>query len=63
MNCTHHDFTVLLFVYVLVTEHVAGTQHCQLASLLHETKNIFQHHKYTHILLQSQNYVVLLTFP
>ncbi len=37
INGTHQDFTVLLFVYVLVTEHVAGTQHCQFASILHKT--------------------------
>lgn len=44
VNFTYHDFIVLLFVYVLVTEHVAGTQHDQLASLLHETWDIFQYH-------------------
>lgn len=33
---THHDFTVFLFVDVLITEDVAGTHHSQFASFLQD---------------------------
>lgn len=35
MFLTYHDFTVILFVYILITEDVAGTKHSQFASFLH----------------------------
>lgn len=55
MTWTHHDFTVLLFVYVLVTEHVAGTQHDQFAILLHIRHLSTSSHKYTQSMIWSGN--------
>lgn len=44
---THQDFTVLLFVYILVTEHVTRAQHDQFASLLCEIRFLLaSSHKY-----------------
>lgn len=70
VNCTHHDFAVLLFVYVLVTEHVAGTQHYQFASLLQKTLRhpSTSSHKYAFRNViwsgcECDNYIVPLTFP
>lgn len=45
---THHDFTVFLFVYVLITEDVAGTHHSQFASFLQDIRHLlaYLYHKY-----------------
>lgn len=67
---THHYFTVLLFVYVLVTEHVAGTRHYKFASLLRGTQEVIlpQVHACVCVCLtlpgnKHENYGWPLTFP
>lgn len=62
---TYHDFTVLLFVYVLITEHVAGTQDSQFARILHLKKSNLHLTTFLTIWLEKQScyYTVPLTLP